>query len=380
MADTMQQIVVRVFFFALSGLFLYIVYSSLFPLQPLGDGRYGLNITHVPFTATACLLVTLGVWLYTIPARVLEVQDRAVLITGCDTGFGHALAVHLDRLGFKVFAGCLFKGGEGERKLKLECSDRLTTLQLDITDQQQVDNALKDVSGSLHGHGLWGLVNNAGTLCLAEFELTPLSTIENVMNVNCIGHMRVTKAFLPLIRQSRGRIVNVSSVAGRVTHGLHCVYSAAKGGMELFSDGLRMEMAQWGVKVSIIDPAGYSTEMFSKASLESMVHMVEREASSEVKADYGDKYFKTYQKSILSIPNLVPKYISDDLSPVIDAMTNALLSTNPKARYSMGKGYWIVYFVRWFLPTAMGDKLIFKTFAPRMELPAGVLRMKGRSA
>ncbi|XP_070566031.1 11-beta-hydroxysteroid dehydrogenase type 2-like [Ptychodera flava] len=374
--STTYQLIVRGFFLALSGVFLYVIYSSLFPLQPLGDGRYGLNISHVPFTATVCLVFGLGLWLYSIPARLLEIGGKAVLITGCDTGFGHALAVHLDRLGFQVFAGCLFKGGEGEQQLVQTCSDRLTTIQLDITDQEQVDNALAEVERKLDGKALWGLINNAGMLCLAEFELTPMTLTEKLMQVNCIGPMRVTKAFLPLIRSSRGRIVNVTSIAGKVTLGLHASYSASKAAMELFSDGLRMEVAQWGVRVSIIEPAGFRTGLLGEQRLKSMAENVVREASPISKRDYGEDYLEQYQQRMVKIGRNPSRYVLPDLSPVIDAMTDALLSTAPKARYAVGKGIWIMFFVRHCLPTKMADRILYKTFAPKLPLPAGVQKLK----
>ncbi|XP_077979201.1 D-beta-hydroxybutyrate dehydrogenase, mitochondrial-like [Glandiceps talaboti] len=342
----------------------YITCASLFSL---GHGTFGL------WSACLCLLSS-AVFkvISTDPTKQLDVGRKAVLITGCDSGFGYSLAVHLDSLGFRVFAACLFKGGEGDQNLVKTCSDRLKTLQLDITNQEQVDNALKEVEKYLDGEELWGLVNNAGLLCLAEFELTPMPTIEKIMEVNCTGHMRVTKAFIPMIRHSKGRIVNVGSIAGRVTHGLHSVYSAAKGGMELFNDGLRMEMEQWGVKVSIIDSAGFRTGMFGEKQMDNMVSDIEGSVPSTAKADYGAEYLKSYRTKMMQIATTKTPFILEDLSPVINSMTDALLSTNPRVRYTDGRGPWIMLFVRKCLPTITGDHLIYKKFSPKIVAPAAV--------
>ncbi|XP_077862019.1 estradiol 17-beta-dehydrogenase 2-like [Saccoglossus kowalevskii] len=86
-----------------------------------------------------------------LPAKRLEVGRKSVLVTGCDSGFGHALAIYLDLLGFHVFAGCLFKDGEGAKELRNMCSERLTILQFDVTSQIQVDNALEEVNNKLKG-------------------------------------------------------------------------------------------------------------------------------------------------------------------------------------------------------------------------------------
>ncbi|XP_077978966.1 D-beta-hydroxybutyrate dehydrogenase, mitochondrial-like [Glandiceps talaboti] len=372
MSGTIRQTFVRLLAYLIFGLFVYIIYNSLFPLQPQGHGKFRLNLSHVPFTASLCLLAAFAVWIYMIPAKVLDVGRKAVFITGCDSGFGHSLAVHLDYLGFRVFAACLFKGGEGEQKLVKTCSDRLKTIQLDVTNQEQVDNALKEVERYLDGEDLWGLVNNAGMLFMADFELTPMSTIEKLMDVNCVGLMRITKAFLPLIRHSKGRIVNVASVSGRVTVGMHSVYAASKAGVELFSDGLRMEMEQWGVKVSIIEPAGFRTGLFTARQMESMADAVIRDVSPISRTDYGEEYLKSYRDRMLRIASSSSPYILKDLSYVVDAMTDALLSTAPKARYLVGKGSWIMMFVGMCLPVKTADYLLANIFAPKVMTPAGV--------
>ncbi|XP_002741661.3 11-beta-hydroxysteroid dehydrogenase type 2-like [Saccoglossus kowalevskii] len=364
------QIIVRYILFILLGIFVYIIYDSLFPLVPIGKSKFAFSLTPVPFKASIGVVIIIGVWIYMLPAKRLEVGRKSVLVTGCDSGFGHALAIYLDLLGFHVFAGCLFKDGEGAKELRNMCSERLTILQFDVTSQIQVDNALEEVNNKLKGE-LWGLVNNAGILHTSEFELTPTSVMEQTMEINCLGPMRVTKAFLPLIRNSKGRIVNVASIAGRVCVGLHTVYAASKAGVELFSDGLRQEMVKWGVNVSIIEPAGFKTTLFSEKALESMYKSVKENMTPTVKKDYGEAYMKSFQDSLMSLSKMPKKYLPEDISPVIDSIYDALLSTQPKPRYTIGTGKWFMLFIGNCLPTKIGDRFLLK-LAPKTLLPAAL--------
>ncbi|NWQ82298.1 BDH protein, partial [Columbina picui] len=133
---------------------------------------------------------------------------KAVLITGCDKGFGHALAKQLHAEGFTVFAGCLLadKNGDGARELKNMKSDRMQVLQMDVCSDQEVAQAVDFVKRTLKESegGLWGLVNNAGVSTFGEVEFATLDNYKNVAEINLWGTVRVTKAFLPLIRRAKG--------------------------------------------------------------------------------------------------------------------------------------------------------------------------------
>ncbi|NXX06134.1 BDH protein, partial [Larus smithsonianus] len=133
---------------------------------------------------------------------------KAVLITGCDKGFGHALAKLLHSKGFTVFAGCLQadKNGDGARELKNMKSDRMQVLQMDVCSDQEVAQAVDFVKRTLKvpEEGLWGLVNNAGISTFGEVEFASLDNYKDVAEINLWGTVRVTKAFLPLIRRAKG--------------------------------------------------------------------------------------------------------------------------------------------------------------------------------
>ena len=140
-------------------------------------------------------------------------RNRAVLITGCDSGFGHQVCYKLDSYGFHVFAGLLSTDSESAEKLRNNCSNRLKILKLDVTQVEDVKNAVKQIEES--GLELWALLNNAG---IAQYALTEMGTdvevFQKIFAVNVFGLVRVTKHCLPLLRKSGGRVVNMSSVAG----------------------------------------------------------------------------------------------------------------------------------------------------------------------
>ena len=142
-----------------------------------------------------------------------EEGQRAILITGTSTGIGKACALYLDSIGFKVFAG-VRREADGNA-LRKNASDRLTPVLIDVTDSESIDSALKFVSGEVGGAGLAGLVNNAGIVTASGLlEFLSIAEIRNLLEVNLIGHIAVTQAFLPLIRKGHGRIVNMGSIAG----------------------------------------------------------------------------------------------------------------------------------------------------------------------
>ncbi|KAF6119712.1 hypothetical protein HJG60_010152 [Phyllostomus discolor] len=168
----------------------------------------------------------------------LPVSDAFVFITGCDSGFGRLLALRLDQRGFQVLASCLTPSGAED--LQQVASSRLHTTLLDVTDPQSVQRAAKWVETHVGETGLFGLVNNAGVA--GAIGPTPWLTQDDfhqVLNVNTLGPIRVTLALLPLLQQARGRVVNISSVLGRLAAngGGYCV---SKFGLEAFSDSLSL--------------------------------------------------------------------------------------------------------------------------------------------
>ncbi|XP_067408981.1 11-beta-hydroxysteroid dehydrogenase type 2 isoform X2 [Emydura macquarii macquarii] len=195
-----------------------------------------------------------------VPKRRLPVAGKAIFITGCDSGFGKQAALHLDSMGFKVFASVLGLDSAGAKELRQSCSSRLTLLQMDLTKPEDIRKAQQLVQPQTASTGLWGLVNNAGfNDTIADAELSPLCKFRTCMDVNFFGTLELTKALLPLLRSSGGRIVTVSSPAGDMPYPCLSAYGASKAALTLLMDTFQSELEPWGVKVSVILPGYFKT-------------------------------------------------------------------------------------------------------------------------
>uniref|UniRef100_A0A8C5IJ62 Hydroxysteroid 17-beta dehydrogenase 2 n=1 Tax=Junco hyemalis TaxID=40217 RepID=A0A8C5IJ62_JUNHY len=253
-----------------------------------------------------------------------------------DTGIGHALAKHLDSLGFVVFAGVLHKDGPGAAELRRSCSQRLCVLQLDITNSTQVKEAYLTVSEKVQNAGLWGVVNNAGILGFpADGELLPMSTYRHCMEVNFFGAVEVSKTFLPLLRKSQGRLVNMSSMAGGIPLPRYAAYGASKAALSMFSGVMRQELSKWGIKVMAIHPSGFRTGIEGTAE---QWDRQEKELMENLPADtrqaYGEEYLLGLRNYLLHLPS----HCAPDLSPVLGSVLHALLARRPQGLYTPGKG------------------------------------------
>ncbi|XP_034428117.1 D-beta-hydroxybutyrate dehydrogenase, mitochondrial [Hippoglossus hippoglossus] len=297
-----------------------------------------------------------------IPRGLEQVSGRAVFITGCDSGFGHALAKHLHRLGFTVFAGCFLKdkGGEGAKELEEFHSDRMKLVQLDVCSEEQVNQAVEFIKENLEDseRGLWAVVNNAGVSTFGEVEFTSMDTYKKVSEVNLWGTIRVTKAVLPLIRRAKGRVVNLASLYGRMGNVMRSPYCVSKYGVEAFSDCLRYEMKSWGVKVSIVEPGNFipATSILTRDIVASTANKLWSEAPSIVKDDYGKAHFEQHTALMRSFCSSGLK----SMAPVLDDITDAIMSKHPYARYCPSEPHWWIRLqLMTHLPTAVSDLLYF---------------------
>ncbi|XP_045214846.2 17-beta-hydroxysteroid dehydrogenase type 6-like isoform X2 [Mercenaria mercenaria] len=300
--------------------------------------------------------------LFLYPERRVEVDatNKAVFITGCDSGFGNQIARRLDNKGFTVFAGCLLPDQEGAKQLKEQCSDRLHIVHVDVTDDWLVRGAVKYVKENLGENVLWAVVNNAGIAIFTEIEWCSVIQFQRIFDVNVLGVVRVTKAFLPLIRQTNGRIVNVASLAGRFTMPAFAAYSMSKRACIAFSDALRIEMKKFHVKVVTIEPALYKTPISETGYLEAQNRKSWSETPTEVKEAYGDEYFDAFLENI----GVQMKRAKSNINEVIDLMENAVTDANPKIRYVPSSSI-IRATILTYLPSKVTDKL-FQIYTPKV--------------
>ncbi|XP_033733591.1 D-beta-hydroxybutyrate dehydrogenase, mitochondrial-like [Pecten maximus] len=270
----------------------------------------------------------------------LDIGRKGVVITGCDTGFGHILAKRLDDRGYTVYAGVLSKESPGAKVLQARQSDRLHVIKLDVTKDDDVKKALEYVNAN--GQGLWAIVNNAGMNFPGDVELATVDQYKKCAEVNLYGMIRVIKTFLPLIRKSKGRIVNMSSVRGRFSWPGASVYSVTKYGIETLSDSLRLEMKKFGVNVSIIEPGQFSaaTSVFGpeqRKRLKKEIDYMWEQASDDVRQTYGRPYFDDiYQMMKKNDTSMIGTMSAD---PVINAIEDSLINVTPMARYMIGGSF-----------------------------------------
>ncbi|XP_077445015.1 11-beta-hydroxysteroid dehydrogenase type 2-like [Stigmatopora argus] len=299
--------------------------------------------------------------------KLLPAGDKVVVITGCDSGFGKATARRLDSLGFRVFATVLDADGEGARELRGTCSERLALVQLDITQPAQVQGALERVAAELGSRGLWALVNNAG-VCInfGDVELSQMSNFRGCMEVNFFGTLDVTKAFLPLLRRHKGRLVTVSSPAG--DHPFPCLaaYGASKAALNLFTDTLRQELVPWGVHVSTILPASYKTGRCSDAAYWEARH---RDLLASLPPQLLDDFGADYVGETKELFQRFARCADPDLGPVVDAMERALLEPRPRARYFAGPGVALMYLVGAYFPAALRKRFLQSLFVKKKLAP-----------
>lgn len=281
-----------------------------------------------------------------------NLTDKYVFITGCDSGFGNLLAKQLDKRGMKVLAACLTE--TGAENLKKEASSRLQTTILNVTNSESVSSAVKWVNYIVSDQGLWGLVNNAGIgTPTAPNEWLTKDDFKKILDVNLLGLIDVTLNMLPLIRRARGRVVNVSSVAGRVAifGGGYC---PSKYGVESFSDSLRREMVPFGVNVSIIEPGYFRTEISdSKRLLENIKNKWEK-LPDEIQKSYGQAFFEKHCEAMAKGLSKTSKKIH----LVTECMENALTAVYPKTRYSAGWDAKLIFLPLSYCPTMLGDFIL----------------------
>ena len=281
-------------------------------------------------------------------------DSRAVVVTGTSSGIGRACALLLTRNGFTVFAG-VRKPADGD-SLRNEAGDRLVPLQIDVTDHEGVREAARITASTLRerGQSLYALVNNAGIGVSAPLEFQPLEDIRRSYEVNVLGQIAVTQAFLPLLRETRGRIVNICSIGDRIAIPFGATLNGSKSAFAMMSESLRLELRPWGMYVVIIDPGAITTPAVDK-TLGDPDGMLRR-MSPDAERLYG-KFFRGFierageRERHGSPPDVVA-----------EAVLSALRDAHPHRRYVVGKGARMLATLPRVLPAALLDRVRMKIF------------------
>ncbi len=270
--------------------------------------------------------------------------SKTVLITGASTGIGRACALHMDHLGWHVYAG--LRDEADAASLRAEGSGRLKPVFLDVTDAASIAEAHSVVAAEVGEAGLSGLVNNAGIPYGGPVEFLSLDKVRHEFEVNFFGAIAVTQAFLALLRRARGRIVNMSSVGGMVSAPFVAPYSSTKFALEALSDSLRMELSPWHMEVAVIQPGAIDTPIWNKAG--SVVNDLIGGAPQQGLDLYGK-----------AIEGMAARYAPHGIPTehVSRAVAHALTSAHPKTRYAIGREGAVVRLAR-CLPDRLRDWLI----------------------
>lgn len=274
-----------------------------------------------------------------------NVPSGTVLVTGASSGIGEATALHLRELGFDAVAA-VRKDEDAERL----AASGLRTVRLDVTDVDSIAAARDELGGG----PLAGLVNNAGIAVAAPLEFLPLDQLRHQLEVNLIGQLAVTQRFLPALRAARGRIVNVSSIGGRVALPLVGAYHASKFALEAISDTLRRELLSQGVDVIVIEPGGVKTPIWRKGD----------ELATELTADLPPEGQRLYGNLIAAIRKETAKIATETgIEPrvVAEAIGHALTARRPRARYLVGRDAKMRAPAAAVLPDRLMDRIMART-------------------
>ena len=250
------------------------------------------------------------------PHTVVADDQQSILVTGASTGIGRNLAETLAANGYHVYAGAR----KDKDLAALDAIDNVTAVQLDVTRQDQVDAVVEMIRKK--GTGLYGLVNNAGVGGGGEVVETPIEDQTFVYAVNVEGVYRTTKAFAPLVIESKGRIVTTGSIAGTVSSfpGFSA-YSGSKHWIEAYTDALATEMEPHGVAVSVVEPGNYKSNI-RRSSVAREAEQT-KAAGGEVTEEMKQDYEKTAEREL--------SYKEPD--EVSEAFMHALFDDTPLRRY-----------------------------------------------
>jgi len=256
-----------------------------------------------------------------IGATSLEAQggseaQKAILVTGASTGIGRAIAEMLASDGYFVYAGA-----RKDRDLReLDAIENIQSIRLDVTKQDEIDAAVQTVTDA--GRGLYGLVNNAGVAVLGPMIEVTEEDLDFQFDVNVFGPYRITKAFAPLIIEAEGRITTTGSISGILSGGMAGPYSMSKHAVEAYTDALAAEMARFGVKVSVVEPGRFQSNMSANV-LSRMEEMNQSPEGSLFEADMrGMIQYASGDESQYKEP-----------TEVAEAVMRALFDDDPVIRY-----------------------------------------------
>lgn len=281
-----------------------------------------------------------------------------ILITGASTGMGAATARELARRGFHVLASVRRQSDADTLR-----NAGLEPVLLDITDPEQIASVSQRIADDPAGRPLRAVINNAGIAINAPVEVLSMEEWQRQFDVNFFGHVAVTKAVLPALHASGGRVVNISSIGGRIAMPTYGAYAAAKFAMEAMSDSLRRELAPHGVQVVVVEPGGVKTEMTG--------HGIER--AKDTIATLSPTQRSRYGELLQAIINQATSFTDSGLSAEAAALVIAKAATarRPRTRYTIGRDAAVLTRLSRILSDKMLDRILAANLRPHYPKPHG---------
>jgi NAD(P)-dependent dehydrogenase (short-subunit alcohol dehydrogenase family) len=276
---------------------------------------------------------------------------RHIVVTGASSGIGRATALCLAAAGWHVYAG-VRKPGDAPP------ANMVTPLLMDVTNSEQVRVAVETVAEHVGPAGLNALVDNAGIGVAVPMELVSLESLRWQLEVNVVGQVAVTQAFLPLLRQARGRVVIIGSIGDLFTPPFGGPLAASKSAIASIADAFRQELAPWGIDVVLLEPASIHTDAIGKLRRDS------KKAADEFSPAGQELYRETYLGMVAAALKREQKGSPPDV--VAEKVELVLTTSRPRARYLVGKDAQTLANLVRFVPTSTLDTLRRKIF----HLPA----------
>lgn len=276
-------------------------------------------------------------------------MNEAVLVSGASTGIGHACARFLAERGFTVFAGV--RTESDARRVAALHERGVRPVRLDVTSEDDIAAAIALIEQT--GIPLRGIVNNAGIAVAGPLEYLPLGEFRRQFDVNVFGALALTQAALPLLRRTHGRVVFISSVSGQIAPPYIGAYAASKFALEAMSDALRMELAPFGIAVSVIQPGNVSTPIWKKGrdDKDRLIALMPPQAAEHYGASLASLIAATEREERTGIP----------AGTVALAVHAALTAPHPRARYAVGNPPGWQRRIAALLPERLRDRLILRS-------------------
>jgi len=283
---------------------------------------------------------------------------KHIVVTGASSGIGRATAEHLLQRGHGVFGSV--RRDEDARRLRSELGERFTPLLFDVTDPKKIQAAAAEVQRAVAPGNLTALVNNAGFVCVGPLAQVPIDQVRRELEVNVLGLLQVTQAFLPALGMRlgaphpRGRVVNIGSVSGRIAYPFMGPYAASKHAVEALSDALRRELLMYGIDVVVIEPGTVKTPIVEKTTVQ-----LDAYRDTDYAAALGQLHEGEVRDRLLG---------AMPVERVTRIIVKAIEHPSPRARYPI-PGSWLM---GWVLPRLIPARLLDRIVTRRLGIaPTG---------